>query len=97
MNAERVRALLASQRSKLIFDYGVASLSLFGSTARGEAGDQSDVDLLVEFNRPTGYFGLVALQEYLAALLGREVDLGTLPALKPRVRSRVEQEMQRVF
>jgi predicted nucleotidyltransferase len=96
MNADDVRNLLAPHKRRLADEYGVASLLLFGSTARGEAGEESDVDLLVEFNRPTGYFGLVVLQQYLSVLLHREVDLGTRRALKPRVRERVERELTRV-
>ena len=53
--------------------------------------------MLVEFNRPTGYFGLVALQEYLTELLQQPVDLGTLRSLKPRVRTSVEKEMRDVL
>ena len=97
MDTGRVRTILAANRHHLSEAYGVASLALFGSTVRGEAVATSDLDMLVEFSRPVGYFGLVALQEYLGELLGREVDLGTLRALKPRVRVQVEQEMQGVL
>ncbi len=97
MDTITVRAILEANRRRLHEEYGVASLALFGSTVRGEAVPTSDLDMLVEFNRPVGYMGLVALQEYLGGLLGREVDLGTLRALKPRARMLVEQEMQRVL
>ena len=60
---------------------------------RDEATEQSDVDLLVEFDRAVGYFGLVALQDHLADLLRRPVDLGTLASLKPRIRQHVEQDL----
>ena len=72
--------------------YGVQSLSLFGSVARNEARPDSDVDLLVEFHRPVGLFGLVALQEYLEALFGCKVDLGTPRSLRPGLREHVLQE-----
>ncbi len=97
MDTITVRAILEANRRRLHEEYGVASLALFGSTVRGEAVPTSDLDMLVEFNRPVGYMGLVALQDYLASILDKEVDLGTLRGLKPRVRSRVEQEMQSVF
>ena len=55
---------------------GVKSLALFGSLARGEATDTSDVDLLVEFDRPIGYFHFFDVQEYLQRILGvPNVDL----------------------
>ena len=85
--------ILQSHRNELTAHYGVRSLALFGSFARSEDTDQSDVDLLVEFDRATGYFGLVELQEYLAGLLRRPVDLGTLHSLKPRIREQVEQHL----
>lgn len=97
MNAEPMRAILNEHKATLHERYAVASLLLFGSVARGQATSTSDIDLLVEFNRPTGYFGLVALQEYLSAVLGRRVDLGTLRGLKPRVRERLQAEVCRVF
>ncbi len=73
-------------------EFGVRSLKMFGSLARGNASESSDVDLLVEFNRPTGFFGLIRLQLFLQQLLGREVDLGTAASLRPEMRRRVEQE-----
>ena len=55
---------------------GVTSLALFGSVARGETTDGSDVDLLVEFDRPVGLFELGGLSEHLKELLGvQRVDL----------------------
>ncbi|MBI2940847.1 MAG: nucleotidyltransferase family protein [Chloroflexi bacterium] len=76
--------------------FGVKSLALFGSVARGEARAESDVDLLVEFNRPVGLFEFVALRDYLERILGRPVDLGTPDSLKPRLRDRVLREAVRV-
>ena len=76
--------------------FGVQSLALFGSVARDEANANSDVDLLVEFNRPVGYFGLFALQDYLEQLLGCPVDLGTLDSLKPHLREQIQGELLRV-
>ncbi len=49
--------------------------------------------MLVEFDRAVGYFGLVALQDHLADLLRRPVDLGTLASLKPRIRRQVERDL----
>jgi hypothetical protein len=64
----------------------VASLAVFGSVARDEAGPDSDVDLIVEFARPDGLFRFLAVKEYLETLLGRPVDLATPDALKPQFR-----------
>src|SRR5450759_5624384 len=73
---DNVLHLLTEQRGELAQRFGVQSLALFGSVARDEASSTSDVDLLVEFNRPVGLFGLFALQNHLEALLGCAVDLG---------------------
>ncbi len=73
--------------------YGVRSLALFGSVVRNEAGASSDIDMLVEFSRPVGLFGLFALQDRLEELFGCRVDLGTPDSLKPRLRTAVKDEL----
>jgi len=62
---------------------------LFGSTARDEAGKDSDVDLLVEFERPIGLFKFVELQQRLEDLLGCKVDLGTKRSLKLQIKNEI--------
>ena len=89
MKQDVVLKILKQQNAELAKQFGVKSLFLFGSVARNEATPISDVDLLVEFNRPVGYFGLFALQDYLEKLLGCPVDLGTPDSLKPHMRERV--------
>lgn len=92
MKREALLRILTAHEKQLQEQFGVKSLSVFGSVARDEATDASDVDLLVEFDRPTGYFGLIVLQEHLEGLLGCKVDLGTSRSLKPRLRDRVLRE-----
>jgi predicted nucleotidyltransferase len=89
MKQDIVLQTLRQKNAELTKQFGVKSLSLFGSVARNEATSSSDVDLLVEFNRPVGYFGLFALQDYLEKLLGCSVDLGTPDSLKPYMRERI--------
>ena len=96
MDRESVVRVLKERKVELAKQYGVKSLFLFGSVARGEATSASDVDLIVEFDRPVGYFGLFALQDRLAKILGCPVDLGTPDSLKPRLRERVMGELVRV-
>ncbi|OGI41182.1 MAG: nucleotidyltransferase [Candidatus Muproteobacteria bacterium RBG_16_62_13] len=96
MKRQDVIAILSARRSDLHREYGVQSLALFGSVARDEAGEGSDVDVLVEFDRPTGLFGLIRLQQHLEALLGCKVDVGTAAGLRPRIRERVLHEALRV-
>ena len=96
MQQDVVLQILKQKNAEMTKQFGVKTLSIFGSVARNEATFTSDVDLLVEFNRPVGYFGLFALQDYLEKLLGCPVDLGTPDSLKPRIRERVMGELIRV-
>jgi hypothetical protein len=93
MKQEALLQILRQKNAELTDKFGVKSLLLFGSVARDEATPNSDVDLLVEFNRPTGYFGLFALQDYLEEILNCSVDLGTPNSLKPYIRERVMGEL----
>lgn len=93
MKRDVVVETLKQKNAELTGKFGVKSLLLFGSVARDEASPTSDIDLLVEFNRPIGYFGLFALQEYLEKLLGCPVDLGTPGSLKPYIRERVMRKL----
>src|SRR5215207_5427157 len=96
MKQDIVLQILKQKNTELTNQFGVKSLLLFGSVARNEASITSDVDLLVEFNRPVGYFGLFALQDYLEKLLGCPIDLGTPDSLKPYLKERVIGELIRV-
>lgn len=89
MKPNDVVRILNEHKNELTERFGVKSLALFGSVVRDEATEASDIDLLVDFNRPVGLFGLFALQDYREELLGCPVDLGTRDSLKPRIRSRV--------
>jgi predicted nucleotidyltransferase len=96
MKRDAVIRILKEKNAELRTQYGVKSLSLFGSVARDEATSGSDVDMIVEFSRPVGYFGLFKLQDHLEKLLGCPVDLGTSDSLKPRLRPHVLRELIRV-
>ena len=77
----------------------VAELSVFGSTARGSAGPESDVDLLVTF-KPGAVVGLIAfnrLRRELEEALGRRVDLVSKDGLKPIIRDQVLGEAQLLY
>lgn len=89
MKRDDALKILSAHRDELRQQFGVKSLALFGSVARDEATEMSDVDVLVEFDRPVGLFGLFTLQDHLERLLGCSVDLGTPDSLKPRIRAQV--------
>ena len=76
MQRDDLLKILAEHRDELRQQFGVKSLALFGSVARGEATETSDVDLLIEFERPVGLFHFFTVQRYLEDLLGvAQVDL----------------------
>ena len=84
--------LLREHKTVLTQRFGVIDLSLFGSFARDQATDASDVDILVRFDGPATskrYFGV---QFYIEDLLDRPVDLVTDKALRAEFRPYVEQE-----
>jgi predicted nucleotidyltransferase len=91
MKREKVLKILHDHQAELEAR-GIRNLALFGSVARDEAQPESDVDILVEFDRPVGLFALVELQEYLEDILGCEVDLGTPDSLKERIRQNVMED-----
>jgi len=88
---DEILEALASPRS-LFERYGVSSVSLFGSIARGEPTEESDIDLLVEFSRPIGLLQFVELKRILEEVFERSVDLVTPKALKPQLRDRILKE-----
>ena len=73
----------------------VASLSIFGSVARDEAGEASDIDLLVEFARPVGLLHFVRVKRTLEEILGIRVDLVTRDAVKAQLRESILREAVR--
>ena len=92
MRRERALAILAAHRQELRERFGVKSLRLFGSVARDEASERSDVDVIVDFDVTPSLFGFLSLQGYLRDLLGTNVDLVTETGLKERARRYVEKD-----
>lgn len=95
MRRDDVLAVLRRDRDELRA-LGVASLALFGSVARDEARDDSDVDVMVEFDGPVTFDRYMDVKLRLEDALGRKVDLVTRAGLRPTVRPGVEREAVRV-
>ena len=78
---------------------GLKRLSLFGSTARGDAGPASDVDLSVTLDEDAGIdlFRFAALSEQLSKMLDAKVDLVVEPARNPRFQREIDRDRLRVF
>ena len=93
MRKEEVLKLLTRHKPELVRRFGIADLALFGSTARDEATDASDVDVMVEFEgRSTAkrYFGV---QFYLEDLLDRPVDLVQKDVVRAELKPYIEKDL----
>ncbi len=87
--------LLASQRQDILeiaARYGARNVRIFGSMARGDAGPDSDLDILVDMEAGRSMFDLGGLLYDLQAFLGVDVDVVTEKGLRPRIRERVLRE-----
>ena len=98
MDREQVIATLRAHERQLK-DSGIVRLSLFGSTARGNAAANSDVDLLAAFdvNRRISLLDIAGMELDLSEMLGCKVDLIEEESLKPRIQKSVESEAVRAF
>jgi predicted nucleotidyltransferase len=83
--AARLRIALPNLRQR----WPIRSLALFGSVVRGEARNDSDLDVLVEFDRPIDLFAFLELEDERASLSGRRIDLVSRAALKPYIGRRI--------
>lgn len=86
-----IKENLKALKGKLAEDFAVQQIGIFGSFARNEQNENSDIDILVEFSRPVG-FEFFRLQRFLEKHLGRKIDLATQAMLKPRIKDSVLRE-----
>jgi len=94
-NINEIKKLLQQNKTDLINRYNLKSIALFGSITRNEATNKSDVDILVEFDKPLG-LDFVLLADELETILGVKVDLVTTNALKPKMFEYIKQDLQYV-
>ena len=85
MNIADAKKIISASKPLLAERFFVREIGVFGSFSRGEQNDSSDVDILVAFDKPVGFFKFLDLEEYLSSILGRKVDLVTRQALKPNI------------
>jgi uncharacterized protein len=91
MNIISVTQILKDHHADLS-QKGVKSLAIFGSVARGDETENSDIDILVEFDRPVSLFEFIRLKYYLEELTGSRIDLVTPDALHPALRDSILSE-----
>lgn len=81
---QQIQSILHEKRDTVEQKHGVRKTGVFGSWVRNEATKDSDIDVLVEFQKTPGFFKFLELEEQLSDWLGAPVDLTTRAALKPR-------------
>lgn len=82
---------------EVLVPYGVRRVYIFGSVARGEENPQSDLDMLLVFEKPVGLLAIARIERELSERLGRTVELVTEGALSPLLRAVVEKERVLVY
>jgi uncharacterized protein len=98
MNREAVISKLKSEQADLTAS-GLAQISLFGSTARGEANENSDIDLAVVLDRSKklGLFRFAEISDRLCQLLDARVDVIVEPTRNPRLQEEIDRDRVRVY
>lgn len=96
MKQEKIREKIHEQLPLLKAKYHVKRIGIFGSFVRGEQKVGSDLDLLVEFDTPVGFFEFIRLENLLSRALRKKVDLVSRRAIKPAVKKEIFKEVRYV-
>jgi len=86
---DEIREVLLLQKHSLCKNYQITEIGIFGSYARGEETEASDIDILVDYETAPTIIMLVELRDYLSQVFGLKVDIVTKNGLKPRIRDRI--------
>jgi len=92
-NFEKIRKILEENRSILEKSFKVKGIGIFGSYLKNNQKDESDLDILVEFREPVGFFKFLELEEHFEHLLGVKVELVSRKALKPKIGEHILEEV----
>ena len=90
---DEVLEILTNQKSSLLEAYQITRLGIFGSYARCQQTDDSDIDVLVEYENAPTLYKIIELRDYLSELFSVKVDVVTKNGLKERIRERVLAEV----
>ncbi|MFA4890258.1 MAG: nucleotidyltransferase family protein [Candidatus Paceibacterota bacterium] len=96
MKQEKIREQIYKQLPLIKSKYNVKKIGVFGSFVRGEQKKGSDVDILVEFKSPIGFFEFIRLENFLSHTLHKKVDLVSKKSIKPAVKKEIMREVQYV-
>ena len=93
MTREEILVFLREKKTFLAQNFGVLSIALFGSYARGDAKEKSDIDIAVELKSDNKFMNFFGLKYYLEEHLNKEIDLGIESTIKPAVKESVQKDM----
>ncbi len=93
MTLDEIEKILRTHRRELEERFRIKEIGVFGSYVRGEATEESDVDILVDFYEVPSLLEFIELEEHLEKLLGIKVDLVMKSALKPKIGEHVKREV----
>lgn len=91
-----IKQIISAHKRQLANDYHVSKIGIFGSYVSGLSSENSDIDILVEFEKPVGFVKFIRLENYLTNLIGVKVDLVTKKALKPYMGQNILRELESV-
>ena len=93
-----IKYVLSAQKPYLLKKYGIKEIGIFGSYIRGQNDPDSDLDILIELERPPkiSLIGVVELEIYLSDMLGIKVDLAIKKNLRKRIGKRILSEVEYV-
>ena len=84
---------MENNKNELREKFNIKQIGIFGSYVRGEQKKTSDVDIIVEFEKPVGLFEFIGLKNHLSDLLNVKVDLVMKKGLKPRIEGKILKEV----
>ena len=84
---------LRSLKDDLQKKYGIEEMALFGSYARGEANEDSDVDIAIMSTKNKNYFTLISAMHYIEEKLQKSVDIGYMDSIRPFVKKRIKDDL----
>ncbi len=90
---DEIKELIQNHKDELRQQYGLKEIGVFGSYVSGAQMEDSDLDVLIEFEKPVGFVKFLRLENKLSELLGVKVEMVTKKALKPFIGKRILQEV----
>ena len=93
---EEIKTVLAEEKDELARRYGVKAIGVFGSVVRGEAEEDSDIDIYVEYEQTPSLLRIANLENFLSDLLREKVDLVPDICIRPELREIILGELVRL-